>query len=153
MGKLLEFSRSIHAEMHAILSAAKSGSSSIVGGSLYATTYPCHSCARHIIASGISKVFYIEPYRKSLAVKIHKDAITESEHSQEKVRILMYEGVAPRKYLSLYRVPSGASRKENGKLVKKHPKSALPVITSTLESIPVLESLTVQKLRKLELVS
>lgn len=153
LGHLLEFSRSIHAEMHAILSAGHTSGEKLKGGVLYATTYPCHSCARHIIAAGIKDVFYIEPYRKSLATKLHGDAITESETDTSKVRVLIYEGVAPRRYLALFRLPAGKDRKQkDGKMIKVHPKDALPVISTTLESIPILESLTVKRLQEQNLV-
>jgi deoxycytidylate deaminase len=153
LGHLLEFSRSIHAEMHAILSAGHTNGEKLKDGVLYATTYPCHSCARHIVAAGIKDVYFIEPYRKSLATKLHYDAITESETDTSKVRVLIYEGVAPRRYLSLFRVPAGKDRKQkDGKMVKTHPKDAEPVISTTLESIPILESLTVAKLREQHLV-
>ncbi|MBN8428800.1 MAG: CMP deaminase [Xanthomonadales bacterium] len=65
---LIEFSRAVHAEMHAILNAGHSSGARINGGKLYVTTYPCHSCARHIIAAGIEEVRFIEPYQ---AVEIH----------------------------------------------------------------------------------
>ena len=32
---------------------------------MYMTTFPCHNCAKHIIASGIINVYYIEPYAES----------------------------------------------------------------------------------------
>ncbi len=152
LGHLLEFSRAVHAEMHAILSAGHNNGQKLIGGILYATTYPCHSCARHIIASGIDSVYYIEPYRKSLATKLHSDAITESEVEKNKVRILMYEGVAPRRYLPLFRLPEGVDRKKDGKMKRIHPKNAAPVMSTTLESIPILESLTVKKLKDLNLI-
>lgn len=152
LGNLLEFSRSIHAEMHAIISAGHINGEKIKNGILYVTTYPCHSCARHIIASGIKDVYFIEPYRKSLATKLHGDAITESENDINKVRIMMYEGVSPRRYLALFRIPTGKDRKEKGKMKLMDCKNATPVISTTLESIPVLESLTVHKLRQLHLV-
>jgi deoxycytidylate deaminase len=75
IGDLIEFSRAVHAEMDAIISLARCGTPGIVGSKLYTTTFPCHSCARHIVAAGISKVYYIEPYEKSLAQKLHGDAI------------------------------------------------------------------------------
>lgn len=73
--QLLEFSRAVHAEMDAILSAGRA-KAEIVGGRLFVTTFPCHYCARHIVASGIDEVHYIEPYPKSLAIKLHDDSIT-----------------------------------------------------------------------------
>jgi deoxycytidylate deaminase len=53
--------------MHAILGASRVAGERILGGKIFVTTYPCHSCARHIIASGISEVYFIEPYRKKLS--------------------------------------------------------------------------------------
>lgn len=76
IGDLIEFSRAVHAEMDAILSAARSGRST-VGGRLFVTTFPCHYCARHIIAAGVHEVQYIEPYPKSQALELHQDAIEQ----------------------------------------------------------------------------
>lgn len=42
------------------------------------TTFPCHYCARHIVAAGIYEVQYIEPYPKSKALQLHADAIETS---------------------------------------------------------------------------
>lgn len=39
-----------------------------MGTTLYATMYPCHNCARHIVAAGIRKVIYIERYGESAFV-------------------------------------------------------------------------------------
>jgi deoxycytidylate deaminase len=66
LGGLLEFSRSVNAEMDALLSAGRSGVST-VGSSLFVTTFPCHFCARHIVTAGVYEVQYIEPYPKSQA--------------------------------------------------------------------------------------
>lgn len=74
IGALLEFSRAVHAEMDAILSAGRSGSST-VGTRLFVTTFPCHYCARHIVSAGIDEVQYIEPYPKSQALDLHSDSI------------------------------------------------------------------------------
>jgi deoxycytidylate deaminase len=142
---LIEFSRSIHAEMHALLTAGRSAGARIKGSSLYCTTYPCHSCARHIIAAGISEVYYIEPYRKSLAVKLHEDAITEDEAETKKVRILPYDGVSPTRYLKLFRIPPN-TRKQDGKMIHVDPKKAAPRFEKTLEALPALEGLIVKGL-------
>jgi dCMP deaminase len=47
----------IHAEMNAIIWAAREGIS-IDGGIIYTTTKPCRDCTKHIIASGIKSIFY-----------------------------------------------------------------------------------------------
>lgn len=143
---LIEFSRSIHAEMHAILNALKSAGSRINNGKLYVTTFPCHSCARHIVASGIGEVFYIEPYKKSLAMKLHEDSMTESETDFAKVRVLPYEGVAPSRYLSFFRMQPDTRKQKNGKAIRAIAWSAQPKNEKTLEAMPVLEQVVVQSL-------
>ncbi|MBR7791280.1 deoxycytidylate deaminase [Undibacterium sp. FT147W] len=151
LGGLIEFSRAIHAEMHAILSAGRIAGDKLVGGKIFVTTYPCHSCARHIIAAGIKEVYYIEPYRKSLAIKLHGDAISELELDSQKVRVLAYDGVAPSKFLSLFRVPSN-SRKESGKLIRIPLKKARPRIEKSLESLPSREAIVVASLMQKKLL-
>jgi len=67
---LTEYGRVVHAEMVAICDAARLGKP-IKGCLLYVTTFPCHNCTKHIIASGINRVFYLEPYPKSRAKQLH----------------------------------------------------------------------------------
>jgi deoxycytidylate deaminase len=74
LGQLVEFSRAVHAEMDALLSAGREGVSTI-GTRLFVTTFPCHYCARHIVSAGVYEVQFIEPYPKSLAIGLHSDAI------------------------------------------------------------------------------
>lgn len=143
---LIEFSRSIHAEMHAIIMGSQIAGNRVRGGKLYCTTYPCHSCARHIIASGIKEVYYIEPYRKSLAIRLHSDAITENESDKEKVRILPFDGVAPSKYLKIFRMKPDTRKNSEGERVRIDHKEAVPVYEVTLESLPVLEGIVVKNL-------
>lgn len=121
---LLEFSRAVHAEMDALLSAGRA-KADVVGARMYVTTFPCHYCARHLISAGVDEVQYIEPYPKSLAFKLHSDAIqliakdwippseaaaqiesdplmkdSDKESILKKSRVLFrpFAGVAPRMY-------------------------------------------------------
>lgn len=149
---LIEFSRSIHAEMHAILNAGKFSGARIVNGKLFVTTYPCHSCARHIVAAGITEVYYIEPYRKSLAIKLHGDAISERETDAEKVRLLPFDGVAPGRYLDLFKVRPD-SRKKNGVMIRISPKDAMPRLEKSMQAFPELEGLVVQSLARHNLIT
>ncbi len=71
---IVEFGRIVHAEMAAVCDAARRGIS-IRGATLYCTTFPCHMCARHLIAAGLMKVLYIEPYPKSLAKELYRNSI------------------------------------------------------------------------------
>jgi deoxycytidylate deaminase len=148
---LIEFSRSIHAEMHAILTALRQTGARVRGGRLYVTTYPCHSCARHIVAAGIRVVYYIEPYKKSLATKLHGDAVTENEKDQEHVRFLPYDGVAPVRYLALFRMTPD-SRKKDGRVIRVAPNVARPKLEKSLEALPALEGLVVKSLVSKRLV-
>ncbi len=104
IGELIEYSRSIHAEMNALLAAGRSGVPA-VNAALYCTTYPCHNCARHLVAAGIAEVYYIEPYVKSLASELHYDAIAtelpgpgEGKPRSGKMTIVPFTGVGPRMY-------------------------------------------------------
>jgi len=105
IGGLIEFSRAVHAEMDALLGAGRQGHKA-VGAALYVTTFPCHYCARHIVAAGVDEVQYIEPYPKSLAIKLHDDAICVSENGRaingnggpRRVLFRPFTGVAPRLY-------------------------------------------------------
>ncbi|MGQ7959883.1 anti-phage dCTP deaminase [Pseudomonas sp. SP16.1] len=100
---LLEFGRSVHAEMAALMSAARLGVS-VAGATLYCTTFPCHMCARHIVASGIKRVVYIEPYPKSKAKQLHQDSISvdASTPSSTQVNFEPFQGIAPRQYQDIF---------------------------------------------------
>ncbi|WP_199406730.1 anti-phage dCTP deaminase [Chromobacterium sp. ATCC 53434] len=142
---LIEFSRAVHAEMHAIINAGNHSNGSLIGAKLYCTTYPCHSCARHIVAAGISEVYFIEPYRKSLATKLHNDSLTENEKDSKKVRLLAFEGVAPRRYHELF-VANSTGRKKDGKLLTYDKKSATPRYEKSVEALHVLEAIVTKAL-------
>jgi deoxycytidylate deaminase len=147
---LIEFSRSVHAEMEAIVAVARSGNGSTVNGTLFTTTFPCHNCARHIVAAGIGKVIYIEPYSKSLALHLHYDSISVDEKDEGQMAVfLQYEGVAPRNLSRFFL--STTSRKASGKKVVVDRKTALPVYCSPLDSYITTESLVIHNLnRRLE---
>lgn len=146
---LLEFSRAVHAEMEAIVSAARIGVSP-KGGTLYCTTFPCHTCARHILAAGIKKVLFIEPYAKSLAMKLHGEAIVLepplSQQGQEEVIFSHFEGVAPRQYLNLFKARK--ERKKDGKGTTAEPDEAIPALPEYLDSWTEVEAKVVEDLRK-----
>ncbi|AZP11818.1 anti-phage dCTP deaminase [Undibacterium parvum] len=142
---LIEFSRAVHAEMLAILNAAKSSSGQLKNAVLYCTTYPCHSCARHIVAAGIKEVYFIEPYAKSKAVTLHSDSITEDENDSGKLRILAYEGVAPSRFLDFFSIKK--DRKFGEGEYKIHPKIELkPQVDKMFEAVHVLEAIVVDGL-------
>jgi deoxycytidylate deaminase len=108
---LTEFGRDVHAEMEALLCCARIGVSP-KGGTLYTTTFPCHNCAKHIVAAGIERVVYVEPYPKSKAKELHSDSIEiESPHKVKgKVRFEPFIGVGPRKYFDLFSLALSTGR-------------------------------------------
>lgn len=146
---LIEYSRSVHAEMEAIISVARGNKPGLVGATLYSTTFPCHSCARHIVASGIARVIYIEPYAKSLALELHGDAVSMVESEQtSRVTFLQYEGVAPKNMIRLFK--HGIERKAQGRIITLDPRVAKPIFPSPLDGFAVREQLIVDKLAKRE---
>ena len=152
LNNLIEFCRAIHAEMDAITSAARNGGVSLKGASLFSTTFPCHNCARHIIAAGISKVYYIEPYEKSLALKLHKDSISfdigNLGENGTKVEFIPFEGVSPSKYLRLFHAEE---RKQDGVRIEPDLKTAFPAIPMLMETRYEYESKVVENLEKIGL--
>jgi deoxycytidylate deaminase len=145
---LIEFSRSVHAEMHAIIVGSQLSGSRMVNGKLFCTTYPCHNCARHIIAAGIKEIFYIEPYVKSLCIQLHSDAITENELEEDKVKILVYDGVAPRRFLEFFSM-SNARKDSSGQKKSLSLSVAYPKSRLTLQALPTLEAQAIHSLTEL----
>ena len=101
---LTEYSRTVHAEMAALLEALRHGTFAM-DSTLYSTTFPCHVCTRHEVAAGISRIVYIEPYPKSYAEEQHGDAISveKMDHGQ-RVNFVPFVGVAPRQYLPFFSI-------------------------------------------------
>lgn len=103
----LEYGRIVHAEMCAITDAARLGIS-LAGGTLYCTTFPCHMCAKHIVASGISTVVFLEPYPKSLTADLHSDAVRiqgTSRGAYEGYPAVLFQpfcGITPRRYREIF---------------------------------------------------
>jgi deoxycytidylate deaminase len=146
---LIEFSRAVHAEMHAILNASRLCGDKVVGGKIFVTTYPCHSCARHIVAAGVAEVVYIEPYRKSLATRLHKDSLSEDASDVRKVRLLQFDGVAPRRFIDLF---EARDRKKGGVLSLSDRSRAVPTTQVSLRAIPRLEEVVVAEVESKKLV-
>ncbi|GEO98266.1 anti-phage dCTP deaminase [Methylobacterium haplocladii] len=103
----LEYGRIVHAEMSAISDAARLGHPT-KGSSLYCTTFPCHMCAKHIVAAGIKKVIFLEPYPKSLVTKLHSDSILVEGSDRGKYKDFPsaefehFFGISPRRYRELF---------------------------------------------------
>lgn len=148
---LTEFNRAVHAEMAAILSGTRVGTEP-VGGSLYCTTFPCHNCAKHIVATGIKRVVFVEPYPKSQAKYLHGDAIAIEEKSNNKVIFEPFIGVSARRYLDLFSLKLGSGReikrKKDGKILKFDRREAIvrvPLIANSYINHEKVMAKTVHK--------
>jgi deoxycytidylate deaminase len=119
--EITEYGRSVHAEMEALLSCARNGIS-VANGTLFTTTFPCHNCAKHIVAAGIQRVVYVEPYPKSKATDLHADAIALEGSNKNRVAFVPFVGIGPRRFVELFSLELGAGRhierKHEGVIVK-----------------------------------
>lgn len=120
LNDITEYGRVVHAEMDAILTCARNEISAR-DADLFCTTFPCHNCAKHIIAAGIKRVVYIEPYPKSKALNLHADSITEGfsdDTPDTKLNFEPFVGVGPRRFFDLFSMELGSGYK-----VKRKDKS------------------------------
>jgi deoxycytidylate deaminase len=137
---LIEYGRAVHAEMAAITDAAKRGVS-IKDLTLYSTTFPCHLCARHIIAAGITRVVYIEPYPKSAAEELYGDSLTvdAEERSGRKVAFEPFVGISPNLYVLAFGFLSGSRKDSKGEVRNWQPAKAEPRLKQFVASYLLIE--------------
>jgi deoxycytidylate deaminase len=127
---ITEYGRAVHAEMESLMSCGRSGISPS-GGTLYSTTFPCHNCAKHIIAAGVKRVVYVEPYPKSQAKDLFDDSIVLGRDGGDpkKVRFEPFVGVGPRKFIDLFSMglSSGTQvkRKSDGRAAEWRPEAGI----------------------------
>jgi deoxycytidylate deaminase len=159
---LLEFGRTTHAEMEAIVSAARAGHS-VRGARLFTTTFPCHECARLIITAGIDEVLFIEPYPKSQALELHSDAIGFSSDEVDcgqkdctdphRVELRPFMGIGPRRYADLFSMTTAAGirrerKDQDGNRVKWSPATAIPSVAMLPVSYLDLEESTLYQFKR-----
>ena len=103
---------------------------------LYCTTFPCHNCTKHIVAAGISKVYFIEPYPKSRAEELHGDSVSMNGE-EAKVQLIPFVGIGPRRYVELFMLrdpfgnPLNRKAKEGG-VVEWNRGEAWPLLPDQL---------------------
>jgi deoxycytidylate deaminase len=142
---LIEFGRIVHAEMNSICEAAAAGRS-IRGGSLFCTTFPCHVCARHIIASGLREVVYIEPYPKSMTGQLygdeirfaHEAAADEGHDRIDHVTFRPFHGTSPTLFQRVFRYRVRKDR--YGTIATWVPTMAIPQGAAHAVERPLLEA-------------
>jgi deoxycytidylate deaminase len=162
---LLEFGRTSHAEMEAVLAAGRIGASSR-GATLYTTTFPCHQCARLIVTAGVRRVVYIEPYPKSRALELHRDAIhgyddPAAPHcgrpgctDPHVVRFEPFLGIGPHRFVDLFSlttsagIPRDRKTRASGDRIRWNAKTSPPKVEMLPLSYLDLEAKALYQLKK-----
>lgn len=142
---ITEFGRSTHAEMEALLACARHGHPTR-GADVYSTTFPCHNCAKHLVASGIRRVYYIEPYPKSRALDLHPDSLSMQRSDLDlKMVFRPFVGVGPRQFMNFFSLRLGEGREidrksdATGKPLDWDPTTSLPRVAMVPMSYRELE--------------
>ena len=135
---ITEYGRVVHAEMNALSDAARLGRST-AGATIYVTTFPCHNCAKHIIASGISKIVYIEPYPKSKTLLLYEYALSTDQECEENVQVEHFSGVSPKRFDSIFE--KGRRRDSRNRVEKYYQGSKRPRVEMLGNNYTVSEAL------------
>lgn len=142
VSNVIEFGRSVHAEMAAIADAAKRGIA-IAGATMYCTTFPCHICARHIVASGICRLVYIEPYPKSKTEDFYSDSVildpSDWKKTTDRVSFESFVGIGPNNYRFLFRL-EGDRKDPKGNAVTWRARDATPKMRRFVHSYILIEN-------------
>ena len=101
VGNVTEYGRMVHAEMNAMSDAARLGRS-LKGSTIFVSTYPCHNCAKHLIAAGIERIVFVEPYPKSKTESLFQDMLGADSSGSSKVSIEHFYGISPRRYRDIF---------------------------------------------------
>lgn len=120
-----------------LMSCARSRVSTL-RATLFSTTFPCHNCAKHIIAAGIRRVVYVEPYPKSRAASFYKHSIVEldevlpdnnpaergeTDGASTVVAPVSFEpfrGIGPRRFFDLFSLALGSGYRVKRKSTHGH---------------------------------
>jgi len=146
---LIEFGRIMHAEMAALMDAARRGLS-LRGTTLYCTTFPCHMCTRLLIGAGIMRVVYIEPYPKSMALQLYEQQISIDPEASVIGRVTFepFTGVSPRRYFELFSMTKNMRKdKATGKAlpINRRGQPRLEIASTSYVDIETLIALEASK--------
>ena len=133
---LIEYGRIVHAEMAALMTAARTGRS-VRGSTLYTTTYPCHECARLIIGAGITRVCFVDPYPKSRAPVLFHEMFDDTG-LPGRVRVDPFQGVSPRLFARVYEMVN-RTKDVGGRYAQWERKHLLTTDEELADSIPLQE--------------
>ena len=72
-GERHELCRGVHAEQNAIIQGAVFGTT-LEGGSIYTTTFPCVMCSKIIINAGLKEIVYADGYPDDLSKELLEES-------------------------------------------------------------------------------
>ena len=98
-GEMLDMCFAVHAEQNAIMNALKTGED-LKGAVIYVNTYPCATCFKLIVQSGIREVYFINEYANDFTKQLAREA---------GVKLVKLDG-------SIYRTPVGTDVKSDNDL-------------------------------------
>jgi dCMP deaminase len=98
-GEMLDMCFAVHAEQNAIMNALKTGED-LKGAVIYVNTYPCVTCFKLIVQSGIREVYFINEYANDFTKQLAREA---------GVKLVKLDG-------SIYRTPVGTDVKSDNDL-------------------------------------
>lgn len=114
----LEFHPCTHAEIAAIIDAAKIGIS-VRNCTLYTTTFPCHLCAKEIINAAIKRVVYLEAYPKSKNKELYPNIIDfDPKNKSSLVPFDFYCGIGPKRFVYAYSLKNKCDNPQLPPLIK-----------------------------------
>jgi cytidine deaminase len=131
----IDYIRAMHAEAAAFSACVLHGLST-KGCTLYVTTFPCHDCTKMIVANGLGRVVYVEPYAKSLAQKFYDRQIDvdRPRRTAENVLFEPFVGVAPRRFRELFAM-TGDRKDATGNYRPWNKSGAVPRLPESFASL------------------
>lgn len=82
--------RTNHAEMNALMQAAKRGHSA-EGATAYVTNMPCTTCAKALIAAGIRRVVIFSDFHDTLACQFFAKAGISMDKHEKPINLIEYD--------------------------------------------------------------
>ena len=105
-------------------------------------------CAKHIVAAGVKRVVYLEPYPKSYARQLHGDSIQVDDTSDSaKVVFQPFIGISPFRYRELFE--KGRRKGEEGEAKKWMSDPRRPMIDIVVPAYIEAEKFVISKLATL----
>lgn len=147
VGEITEYGRMVHAEMNALADAARMGRS-VKGATIFVTTYPCHNCAKQLVAAGISRIVFVEPYPKSKTEILFKNIIEQETGNNEIVSIEHFYGISPKRFRDIFeksRRQSKTGEIESWYEGRIEPRLGYFAVTSTDQEVHAINETLLQK--------